>query len=745
MTTADQKSFQIRLVGRNLPKLKSIQNKSANHVITIAPLMTMSELEFLTRELFGVPMPKSKDSSSKSSSLSLSSSISNSSAYQVEFWIGFPPKKIDIEGGGGSTLVSGNGVRGGDSVTVKVEKKQKPKKKKTAAPKSPQKPTAPKSRKRPLPSTATAISADGAKSRTIENDGSVSSTSTVPASDPAPAPAVERPKRASAKAASESFKEVIKAQDKLVRDEKRKRSKKSNATTTTTSNTSNSSHSSVSAAQLHARKKAAEARAISANSQKMASLPGGRRLNDPAPSPQSPQQLPIRVGRTTSSTSTTKKNRDKSIFSGINSETDISFALMSSIDTSSGSKTNGKVSKVLRGAMRLTVEKSYEASRAVVRYSAIKSGKIEFIPSVVERGANANNEAGSFTVKYPKGVEGRGFYEDQEVHIITLEMLKAVLRAVHADHDEESNGLDQTSSGREMLKPINMALLSPRVYWSLWFHFHNSVSSIEDALEALLPDLNWKFLHCRSRQLSEKAKDNLSQKKGADVKAEAIIDHKAGVKAVQAVEEAMANMYDETVRTARERAADAALARYDQKERIEWDVATPIDVDEDEIFECINECSKNFSPEVVQKCVQVLITKCKIYNWRVLANATPDDMLMKYLEEAGIAVSKDVIEMWIQAAQIRTIEEIMLEILDGNQDLFFILNEEASCGTPKDLSLFQFAPGILLEEVPSLNHGDLTTTASDMKGYCSRAAKALETLLWLNSYATGIQNEDHEE
>ena len=667
METADQKAFQIRLsLKGNPPKLKSVQSAKPNHVVTVAPLMTMEELLDLAYQLFGVPK--------------------GGKTYEIELWQGFPPRKIDLDDAGSRrSLVTANGIQGGEAVTVKIEK-IKPKS--TAATKTTQ------SRKRPLPVAAS----NGGSEENAGDDAQVTG----------------RPKRASAKAATESFKDVIRAQDKMVRDEKKKgttaAAKKAKPPT---------------AAQSAARKNLAEARVASANSRRLVALPGGRRLNDDAPPPASPS--PEKQSRSKKATS--------SIFSGLNSEEDISFALISSID--SGSKRNGKVSKVLRGAMRKTVEKSYEASRAVVRSSAITSGKVTFTRCEAQ-GENTNNSMGTFTVRYPKGVEGIGFYEEQ-VHIITPLMLKAVIQAVYEDHDEE-NG-DDNASGREMLKPPNMALLSSRVFWSLWFHHHDQCSTIEEALTSILPDLDWAFLYQRSRQLSEKAKENLRQvTKVKDTSKEEKQDHEAGIRAVQAVEKAMETMYDETVVNARDRAADAALARFDKGTGTDgssdkWSLVTPMEVDEDELRECINECQDGICLEVVEQCIQTLISKLSINNWRVLANASSSDV-HRLFKEDGIEVNLETTETWISAAQTRSIEEIMLEILDSNQDLFAILCEELSSGTPKDLSLWAAVPSLLIEEANS----ELNVAEGDVRKYCERATTAIETLEWLQFYTTSICN-----
>ena len=728
MTSQEVESFQIRLSLKGTPpKLKSIQDKLKastsknpnNHVITIPPLMNMRELLEVAHERYGVPI--------------------NNHKYRVELWNGFPPRKIDVcleSGAGLASLVTANGIRKNEALTVKIEKiaviatttskanaKSKAKAKTKTSTSNAIKNNVKKSNKRPLPASTASVANDV-----------ISSSSPVTSA---------RPQRASAKAASDSFKDVIRAQDKLIRQEKKSsQTSKSKSKSTSTQQTQT---------QTEAKKKAAEARAAAANARKLASLPGGRCLNGDSHGDAPPPTLSAAA-----TTATTRKApKPKSIFTGISTENDMSFALISSIDASSSGR-NRKVSKVLRGAMRKTIEKSYEASRAVVRHSSIASGKVTFVKLdagaslSAGNGASAglsstgyvNNATGSYTVRYPKGVEGIGFYEEQ-VHLITPLMLKAVVQAVYDDQDDDDDG--GGGSGREMLKPQNMALLSPRVFWSLWFqyHKHEQCSSIEEALALLLPDLDWKFLHRRSRQLSDKAKDNLRQnnaKKETEVQV-SVQNVEAGIQAVQAVELAMETMYDETVANNRERAAQAALSRFgngndnrNTGDKVDgWSPTTPNEVDEDELRECINECIDGMSEEMCVKCIHILINKLFINNWRILANSV-SGTISNTLKEDGVEVNLDSIEAWISAAQIRSVEEIMLELLDGDQDLYEVLNDELSSATPKDLSLWAPVPGLLIEEAET----DLEVTEDNVKKYCDRAKLAVQKIEWLQLYTTSI-------
>jgi hypothetical protein len=664
--------FQIRLrLKGNIPKVKSIQTSSSSQVVTIAPQMSMGELLDLAHDIFGVPKGKK---------------------YHIDLYAGFPPKKIDLTDSASSkaSLVTANGILGGNAISVAIIEMQ--------------------------PSRQVDNS-NNSNNGTNSHDVKASSRKRPLGMELAGdnLETLVRPKRAAAKVASDSFQSIIRHQDKILKEERQQ------------GKTSPGKNQ-----QSRGRKTSASAtRAAAAHSRRMAALPGGRRLVDDENSDHSTttgisDHHPSAMGY--SSPSTRKLASSKSLFKDIQSEDDVSFALISSLE-SGGSKGNGKVSKILRASMRKTVAKSYEASRAAVRHSSISSGKVVFFQTTDSKEEHVNNTMGTYTVQYPKNVEGRGFYQEQ-VHVITIEMLKAVVQAVYDDHHEES-------SSREMLKPQNMALLSPRVFWSLWYHYHEKSSSIEGALEMLLPNLDWSFLYHRSRQLSEKAKENLRQEnekiepkhvQGGNVA--------AGIRAVEEVENAMATMYDETVVDARQRMAEAALARLGKQSGTaldEWVLKTPMDIDEDELEECMLDSENALGSDVLKRCIDVLISKLSINNWRVLANSSTTHVC-KILQDENVNIREESVDRWISSAQTRSIEEIMLEIIDGNQDLYEILSVELSSSTPRDLSLWRDVPSMIIEEASS----QVTVSEHDLQKYCNRARRALNSLRWLELYSTSI-------
>ena len=99
----------------------------------------------------------------------------------------------------------------------------------------------------------------------------------------------------------------------------------------------------------------------------------------------------------------------------------------------------------------------------------------------------------------------------------------------------------------------------------------------------------------------------------------------------------------------------------------------------------------------------------------------------------------DTVERWIDAAQQRSLEEIMLEILDGDQDALDCLVNTAHSSTPKDLSFWVSSPEMLLDTLSKGNDGVACIwTVADVKRWTSRAKIALSTLPWLDLYSTPV-------
>eukprot|EP00804_Cyclotella_cryptica_P001145 CCRYP_019766-RA/>CCRYP_019766-RA protein AED:0.40 eAED:0.40 QI:0/0/0/1/0/0.33/3/0/291 len=166
---------------------------------------------------------------------------------------------------------------------------------------------------------------------------------------------------------------------------------------------------------------------------------------------------------------------------------DIATTLLSSLGNKSIG--GGNVGKFLRAAMKGALTKSYEASKAQVRVSAVENRDYEFGKikggSIVDGGVvlgTSNDDTNDmvrndilgtsmYQVSYGKGMEGRGKFVEQ-VEIIGVDALKAVIETVYKSEsvsDEANDEIEEKgkSEGREMLRPASIAQMSPRIFWSL--------------------------------------------------------------------------------------------------------------------------------------------------------------------------------------------------------------------------------------------------------------------------------------
>lgn len=495
-----------------------------------------------------------------------------------------------------------------------------------------------------------------------------------------------RSQRAASKAATESFSEVIKAQNRLLKEQKQQSTASKRKRTTDAvgkSTTSSSPKKTISAASKEA-------------SRKLAKLPG-RRLGDGEEVGPKP-------------VSSSSRRRPASSGPKFNNTEDVSFALLNALEGGGG---GGKVGQVLRGAMRNAVTRQYDTSRAVTRVSAVQAGKYE----LVEQPSSS-----SLVISFDKGLEGRGNFVET-VDAIPREALELVLKGIYA-------------SDPESLRANMLAQLSPRVFWSL-LKETSSLSSQEGgvgngrstdaALQELLPTLDWSFLRRRKQTLSEKAQENLRQANiSTGQEEDEVRNLKAAAEAVQAVEDAMEQLhhYDQTQR--RSRAADAALARLEQRQepqQEEWRLVTPTEDDEDELKECTGGDADSASK---------LVNMMGIHNWRQLANADSTEIAKK------LGVEESTVEEWMDRAQQESVEEVIVEICDGRVDAVEVLLTEANTGTPKDLANWRSMPDMLFESASS-SLERLGVTVDDVTTWCQRAHNVMQDYEWMTWYATPVE------
>jgi hypothetical protein len=415
--------------------------------------------------------------------------------YHVSFLAGFPPTELDQND---KHTVHELGVRANESVIVKF----------------------------------TLYESAGIGSTTSTAKQSSSSAATVAADSPISNSNNGRQKRAAATAAVANFPELVAAQDAMLKAEQKKKSSTiksfGNRVATKPSHSPNSKKN------------------------KKAKIEGtGYRLSD---------------GKAFDGEVSKRKVSSKGQQSLFKSEDDIAGKLLSSI----GGVGGGNIGMFLRKAMKGAVEKSYEESRAAVRVAAVNQGAFSFEKvkggTVVEGEGivlgtakdhdekidGIENDADNhvlrrtmYMVSYSKGLEGRGRYEEQ-VEIISLDALKGLIEHVYntrSEGESEGDSLDdKNSDGREMLRPLSIAHLSPRVFWSLVYHCSRAEqnqssanATVETMLQSLIPHLDWSHLDRggRKRNLSEKARENLRQEKDSALSTAC----ENGIHAIEEIEE----------------------------------------------------------------------------------------------------------------------------------------------------------------------------------------------------------------
>ena len=201
---------------------------------------------------------------------------------------------------------------------------------------------------------------------------------------------------------------------------------------------------------------------------------------------------------------TQKSNKGKrKIAMTLSSEEDVGFDLLDALEK--GSK--GKKNMFLKSVFRKAVSLQYDQSKAEARIASIVSGKYQF-KEPYYRSSSRSDQTTVYKVIFDKGSGFRGNYED-DFELLDNNKLKGVISLLIDEY-----GLEETEdreSARDMLKPVNMAKCSPRVFWSL---VKNHGPDLNGALASMFPNHDWSFLYQRKKLLSEKAKENKAQKKG---------------------------------------------------------------------------------------------------------------------------------------------------------------------------------------------------------------------------------------
>ncbi|KAG3119051.1 hypothetical protein PI124_g3224 [Phytophthora idaei] len=177
-----------------------------------------------------------------------------------------------------------------------------------------------------------------------------------------------------------------------------------------------------------------------------------------------------------------KYRRSKAI--NLTSKEDVEISLVNAVSGQS----HDRAAKFFRAATKNAVEHQYEITLATSRLNAALAYnfKIEEL-STIRRG---DGSAAKLRVRYK---ETPRKWKEETVDLLKTDELQAILKYVLISGGE---------TGREMLKPFNMAQVSTRVFWNIARVYDGDVAA---GLADLVPDEDWSFLDTRTRVMSEKA------------------------------------------------------------------------------------------------------------------------------------------------------------------------------------------------------------------------------------------------
>ncbi|RYG67784.1 hypothetical protein EON64_06675, partial [archaeon] len=197
---------------------------------------------------------------------------------------------------------------------------------------------------------------------------------------------------------------------------------------------------------------------------------------------------------------------------------------------------SGAHSQVLRATFRRAVELQYVASQAVARLGAVQANQFHLVvqPNVLPtdsstvmpslssssssmqqgRGIKERNGAAGegrlvhkLTASYRAGMVTRGGRYEETVDLLSRDLLHALICLPLLSTSTSTS----TAEDLEVLRPVNLAKASPRIFWSL-VHHHGpdlvqSILRITGQVAAERGvDMGW--LTERKRALSEKAQQN---------------------------------------------------------------------------------------------------------------------------------------------------------------------------------------------------------------------------------------------
>uniref|UniRef100_A0AAV1VME7 ubiquitinyl hydrolase 1 n=1 Tax=Peronospora matthiolae TaxID=2874970 RepID=A0AAV1VME7_9STRA len=168
----------------------------------------------------------------------------------------------------------------------------------------------------------------------------------------------------------------------------------------------------------------------------------------------------------------------------LTSKEDVETSLVNAVSGQS----NDRKAKFFRAATKNAVEHQYELTLATARLNAALGHNFEIEELATSR--RADGSAATLRVRFKETARK---WKKETVDLLQKDELQAIVKYVLLSGGE---------TGREMLKPFNMAQVSTRVFWSIARLYDGDVAV---GLADLVPDEDWSFLDIRTRLMSAKA------------------------------------------------------------------------------------------------------------------------------------------------------------------------------------------------------------------------------------------------
>jgi hypothetical protein len=403
------------------------------------------------------------------------------------------------------------------------------------------------------------------------------------------------------------------------------------------------------------------------------------------------------------------------------------------------------------------VEKEYDAAKAQARVSSALASKYQMRDSQNARRLG-DGQSTTLHVKFKKGIHSRSYFEET-VDLLTEDALRAIIILVLHNPDPDS---------KEMLKPMNMAGCSPRVFWSLVRLYGGDVL---EGLRQLLPDQDWSFLGERQRALSEKAKANAEQEQERKLAAEARKAKRcvgccccvAGIGACvdchgrdvwgnrkQSSEESQKRQ-----RTGGDEEAKSHADTQEPQKQVEENEEQEEDQEEeqDEGEQSDEELGVEEAKEELEEFVPaelldyVVSDSVGIRCLRALTKREPEE-LQAQLAQAGATCAEEQAQEIVTKAREQSLDEIWYQICHQNDTLVELLEQLRIC-TPRDLALWRTSVPELTAKVneqlqkspPSQSSAEAAPepfTEEQMSWSMRRAQRYRKKYAWLDDWITDI-------